>query len=225
MKSASYYNEVSTGDTTAAGAYVPTPHTTVRRLPERASYDRALVHAVLDEGLVCHVGFVAGDRPFVVPTTHVRVGETLYVHGSPASRMLRTLAQGVDVCVTVTLLDGLVLARSTVHHSMNYRSVVVTGRAARVDDLDEKAAALRALVEHVVPGRTRDAREANERELRATLVLALPLDAVSAKVRRGGPLDDEADLGLPVWAGEIPVRLMRDTPVPDGVTLDRLAAV
>jgi nitroimidazol reductase NimA-like FMN-containing flavoprotein (pyridoxamine 5'-phosphate oxidase superfamily) len=232
MKGSSYYNEgyegysneaypdevAASGAEDAAGAYTPGPRTIVRRLPERSSYDRELVHAILDEALVCHVGFVHDGAPVVIPTTFVRVDETLYVHGSPASRMLRTLSDGVDVCVTVTLLDGLVLARSTVHHSMNYRSVVVMGRAHKLDDLSHKAAALRALVEHVVPGRSADAREANEKELRATLVLSLPLEHVSAKVRTGGPLDEPDDMSLPVWAGEVPLRVMRDAPVPDATT-------
>ncbi len=195
--------------------YAPTAQTAVRRLPERAHYDRATVHAILDEALVCHVGFVHDGRPVVIPTTFVRDGETLFVHGSPASRMLRTLSREIDACVTVTLLDGLVLARSTVHHSMNYRSVVVLGRARRIDDLGTRDAALRALVEHVVPGRTAQARAATEKELRGTLVLAVDLEHVSAKVRTGGPLDEEADLSLPVWAGEIPLRMVRDEPVPD----------
>ncbi len=173
------------------------------------------MHAILDEALVCHVGFVHDGRPVVIPTTFVRDGETLFVHGSPASRMLRTLSREIDACVTVTLLDGLVLARSTVHHSMNYRSVVVLGRARRIDDLGTRDAALRALVEHVVPGRTAQARAATEKELRGTLVLAVDLEHVSAKVRTGGPLDEEADLSLPVWAGEIPLRMVRGEPVPD----------
>ena len=199
-------------------SYPAVPATTVKRLPERAHYDRSTVHAILDEALVCHVGFVHDGRPFVIPTTFVRVDETLFVHGSPASRMLRALSGDVDVCVTVTLLDGLVLARSTVHHSMNYRSVVVVGRARCVDDLAARDAALRALVEHVVPGRTAQARAATERELRGTLVLAVDLHQVSAKVRTGGPRDDDADLSLPVWAGEIPLALVRGEPVPHAPT-------
>ncbi|HEX4777999.1 MAG TPA: pyridoxamine 5'-phosphate oxidase family protein [Acidimicrobiia bacterium] len=206
MREQLYCNEV--------GSYPATAATTVKRLPDRAHYDRATVHAILDEALVCHVGFVHDGRPVVIPTTFVRVDETLYVHGSPASRMLRALSGDLDVCVTVTLLDGLVLARSTVHHSMNYRSVVVIGRARRVDDLAARDAALRALVEHVVPGRTAQARAATEKELRGTLVLAVDLEHVSAKVRTGGPLDDEADLSLPVWAGEIPLHVLRGAPVP-----------
>ena len=215
MKESSYYNEV-------IGGYAPGLHTTVRRLPERARYDRALVHEVLDEALVCHVGFAHDGRAFVIPTTFARIEETLYLHGSPASRMLRTMSAPVEVCVTVTLLDGLVLARSTFHHSMNYRSVVVLGRARRVEGVTEKRAALHALVEHVVPGRSDTAREPNDKELRATLVLALELDEVSAKVRTGGPLDDPADLDLPVWGGEIPLRLVRETPAPDATTLAQL---
>jgi nitroimidazol reductase NimA-like FMN-containing flavoprotein (pyridoxamine 5'-phosphate oxidase superfamily) len=167
---------------------MPTEDTTVRRLPDRARYDRATLDAILDEGLVCHVGFVADARPFVIPTTYGRVGDDLYVHGSPASRMLRALSDGVDVCVTVTLIDGLVLARS---------------------------AFLDAFVDHVVPGRTADARPPNEKELRATLVLRLPIAEASAKVRTGGPIDDDEDMPLPVWAGELPLTTVPGPPVAD----------
>ncbi|MCU1463577.1 MAG: putative flavin-nucleotide-binding protein [Acidimicrobiales bacterium] len=194
---------------------MPTEHTTVRRLPARARYDRATLDAILDEGLVCHVGFVTGGRPFVIPTTYGRVGDDLYLHGSPASRLLRTLSDGVDVCVTVTLLDGIVLARSAFHHSMNYRSAVLVGRATVVDDLEEKRAALDAFVEHVVPGRAADARPPNEKELRATLVLRLPIADASAKVRTGGPIDDDEDMALAVWAGELPLRTTPGPPVAD----------
>jgi nitroimidazol reductase NimA-like FMN-containing flavoprotein (pyridoxamine 5'-phosphate oxidase superfamily) len=193
----------------------PSPRTTVRRLPARAVYDRTALHAILDEGLVCHVGFVAGGQPFVIPTTYARVDDRLYLHGSAASRMLRTLAEGVDVCVTVTLLDGLVLARSAFHHSMNYRSVVVLGRAREVVDTAEKIAALLAIVDHVVPGRSADSRPPNEKEILATRVLGLSLEEASAKVRTGPPLDDEEDYGLPHWAGEIPLRLVPQAPVPE----------
>jgi uncharacterized protein len=211
-------------DSLPEGAYAPNPATTVRRMSERGHYDRLLVHSILDEALTCHVGFVvpmadgAGAervRPFVIPTIHARRGETLYVHGSPASRMLRTLATGVDVCVTVTLIDALVLARSTFHSSLNYRSVVVLGRAVAVKDLDEKRVALDALVDHVAAGRSGEARPGSEAELRSTLVLALPLEEVSAKMRTGPPADDEADLALPVWAGLIPLRTLAGPAVAD----------
>ena len=152
-----------------------TPRTTLKRLPQRGSYDRELIDRILDEGFICHVGFAVDGRPFVIPTGYARVGDRLFIHGSQASRMLRTLGQGIDVCVTVTLIDGLVLARSAFHHSMNYRSVVVFGNARMVDDPDEKLAALRALSEHMIPGRWDDVREPDERELQLTTVLSLPL--------------------------------------------------
>ena len=201
----------------------PTERTTLRRLPERGRHDAATIDPILDEALVCHLGLVdASGRPFVVPTIHARDGDQLYVHGSPASRALRTAGgDSVDVCVVVTLLDGLVLARSAFHHSLNYRSVVVYGRATRVDDLAEKEAALAAIVEHVIAGRGGDCRPPNEKELRGTLVLRLPLDEASAKVRTGGPLEDDDDLQLPVWAGHVPIRLVAGDPVPDaGVTAE-----
>jgi nitroimidazol reductase NimA-like FMN-containing flavoprotein (pyridoxamine 5'-phosphate oxidase superfamily) len=195
--------------------FKPTGRTQLKRLPQRGSFEREAVYRILDEGLVCHVGFVAEGAPVVIPTGYARVGDALYVHGSAASRMLRTLAGGVCVCVTVTLLDGLVLARSAFHHSMNYRSVVVFGTASAVEDAGEKLAALRAITEHIVPGRWREVRAPDEGELRKTLVLKLPLAEASAKVRTGPPVDDEPDYRLPVWAGEIPLRLTAETPVPD----------
>jgi len=191
------------------------PRTTVKRLPKRATYDRASVEAILDAGTICHVGFAVGGQPYVLPTVYARVGETLYVHGSAASRMLESAAGGIPVCATVTLLDGLVLARSAFHHSVNYRSVVVLGVAERVDDPERKLAALRAVVDHVVPDRWDEVREPNEQELKATLVLALPIDEASAKVRTGGPIDDEEDYALPVWAGQLPLRLVAGEPVAD----------
>lgn len=196
-------------------AIAPTERTRLRRRPARASFERATVDAILDEALVCHVGFVADGQPYVIPTIHARAGERLYVHGSAASRMLRTLADGVDVCVTVTLLDGVVLARSAFHHSLNYRSVVILGTAVPVTDPAEKLGALERIVEHVVPGRWREVRAPNAEELRATLVLALPIAEASAKIRTGPPLDDEDDCALPCWAGEIPLRLTPLTPVAD----------
>src|SRR5512132_1640323 len=196
-----------------ADHYQPTERTRVRRLPERAAYDRDTVHAILDEGFICHVGFVAGGQPFVVPTGYARVGETVYLHGSTGSRL--GLRPGMDVCVTVTLVDGLVLARSAFHHSMNYRSVMAVGRTRPVFDLEAKEAALRALVEHIVPGRSAEVRGGDRSELAATAVLAVPLDEVSAKVRTGPPVDDEPDYALPIWAGVLPLRQVADAPVPD----------
>lgn len=207
----------------------PTERTTLERLPKRGVYERAAIHAILDEALWCHVGFVAAGQPYVIPTIHARVGERLYVHGSAASRMLRTLGAGVPVCVTVSLLDGLVLARSAFHHSMNYRSVVVLGTAHEVTAREEKVEALEAIVEHVVPGRDADARGPNELELKATTVLRLPLAEASAKVRTGPPLDDEEDYALPCWAGVLPLRLMAgeaqaDPRLPEGVPLPAYVA-
>ncbi len=198
--------------------------TRVRRHPERGVYERPAIDAILDEALFCHVGFVVDEQPYVIPMIHARAGDVLYLHGSPASRMLRTLAEGVDVCVTATLLDGIVLARSVYNHSMNYRSVVVLGRARAVTDADEKLAALEAVVEHVVPGRWQDARHPNKKELAGTSVLVLGLDQASAKVRRGPTKDFDDDVELPIWAGVIPMRLVAgaaetDALVPDGVAL------
>jgi len=187
----------------------------VRRLPERARRERAEVHAILDEGLVCHVGFASEQGPVVIPTLYARDGERLYLHGSPASRMLRSLARGIPVCITVTHVDGLVLARSAFHHSMNYRSAVVFGTAKEVNDLEEKRRALRRIVEHVVPGRTPDTRAPNEFEEKFTRVLAVEIEEASAKLRSGGPKDDEADLSLPHWAGVIPLQLVPGAPLAD----------
>jgi nitroimidazol reductase NimA-like FMN-containing flavoprotein (pyridoxamine 5'-phosphate oxidase superfamily) len=198
-----------------AERYQLTERTRARRLPERATYDRATVHAILDEGFVCHVGFVADGQPYVVPTGYARAGETLYLHGSTGSRL--GLRPGMDVCVTVTLLDGLVLARSAFHHSMNYRSVMAIGRTRPIRDPQEKEAALRALVDHIVPGRSDAVRGADRRELAATAVLALPLAEVSAKVRTGPPIDDDPDYDLPIWAGVLPLALTAGGPAPDPV--------
>jgi nitroimidazol reductase NimA-like FMN-containing flavoprotein (pyridoxamine 5'-phosphate oxidase superfamily) len=192
-----------------------TPRTTLKRLPQRGHYDRELIEQILDEGFICHVGFAVDGQPFVIPTGYARVGDRLFIHGSQASRMLRTLGQGIDVCVTVTLIDGLVLARSAFHHSMNYRSVVVFGNAKVIDDPDEKLAALRALSEHMIPGRWDDVREPDERELQQTTVLSLPLEEASAKVRTGPPLDDEEDYEMEVWAGVIPLRMVAAEPIDD----------
>ncbi len=195
--------------------FVPTERTQVRRLPKRAVYDRETVDRILDEGLVCHVGFVADGQPVVIPTGYGREGNRLYIHGSAASRMLRNLSKGIEVCVTVTLLDGLVLARSAFHHSMNYRSVVIFGIAAVVEDEVTKREALRVFTEHIAPGRWRDVRPPTEDELKATTVLAIPLEEASAKVRTGPPLDDEEDYALPMWAGVLPLKLKPEQPVPD----------
>jgi nitroimidazol reductase NimA-like FMN-containing flavoprotein (pyridoxamine 5'-phosphate oxidase superfamily) len=197
------------------GKFTPTSRTQLKRLPLRAEYDRAAVCRILDEAFICHVGFAQDGRPVVIPTGYARVGDRLYLHGSAASRMLRSLASGLDVCVTVTLVDGLVLARSAFHHSINYRSVVIFGRATLVEAEAEKLAALRAFSDQVVPGRWDDVREPNALELKATLVLALPLDEVSAKVRTGPPVDDKGDLSLPVWAGVVPLHLAAGAPIPD----------
>jgi nitroimidazol reductase NimA-like FMN-containing flavoprotein (pyridoxamine 5'-phosphate oxidase superfamily) len=183
------------------------PRTEVRRLPARARYERDDIHSVLDEGLVAHVGFASEDGPFVLPMAYGRDGDHLVLHGSPASRLLRSFKDGIDVCVTVTLLDGLVLARSAFHHSLNYRSVVVLGRAEVVDDATEKGRLLEALVDHLVPGRAEHARRPNAKELKATLVLRLAIAESSAKVRTGPPLDDDDDLAMPIWAGVLPLGL------------------
>jgi len=193
----------------------PTDRTTVRRQSQRASYERPLVDAVIDEALSCHVGFAIDGRPWVIPTIHARIDDVLYLHGAVTNHMLRSLSGGFEACVTITLIDGLVLARSAFHHSMNYRSVMVFGRATIVDDPDEKDAALRALVEHVVPGRMAEARPPSAIELRKTSVLRLPITEASAKVRTGGPIDDPDDLALPVWAGQLPLSTSYGSPVPE----------
>ena len=192
-----------------------TERTTLKRLPKRGVYDRQLVYGILDEGFICHVGFAVEEQPFVIPTGYARVDEQLFIHGSQVSRMLRTLSSGIDVCVAVTLVDGLVLARSAFHHSINYRSVVMFGRATIVDDREAKLAALFAFSEQVIPGRWNDVREPTEQELRATTALALPLLEVSAKVRTGPPIDDEEDYALNVWAGVLPLHIAAGAPVSD----------
>jgi uncharacterized protein len=192
-----------------------TERTRIHRLPQRGNYDRPTIDAILDEALICHVGFVIDGRPVVIPTIHTRVDDHLYFHGSPASGMLRNLRDGVDACVTVTLVDGLVLARSAFHHSMNYRSVVVFGKAEEVIDRDEKLRVLAALVEHVCRGRSADARRPNEKELKQTLVLRLPIAEASAKIRTGPPVDEAEDYDLPIWAGVLPLPLTPGAPLPD----------
>ncbi len=204
--------------------FAQTHRTTLKRLPKRGVFDRELVNAILDEGFICHVGFMAESHPFVIPTGYARAEDRLYIHGSQASRMLRTLGQGIDVCVTVTLVDGLVLARSAFHHSMNYRSVVILGQAAFITERDEKLEALRLLSEHMIPGRWDDVRQPSEAELKATSVLSLELTEVSAKVRTGPPIDDEEDYELPVWAGVIPLGLVAGEPISDPRLRRRIAA-
>jgi uncharacterized protein len=195
--------------------FTPTERTQVKRLPKRGKYDRETVHAILDAGFVCHVGFNVDGQPYVIPTNYGRAGEIIYLHGSAASRMLRTMSEGVPVSVTVTHVDGLVLARSAFHHSVNYRSVVILGTARLVEDPVEKMDALRVFTEHVMKGRWDDVRQPTEQEMKATSVLALPLEEVSAKVRTGGPVDDEADYSLPVWAGVLPLEMVAKELVPD----------
>jgi len=205
--------------------YTPTQRTKVRRLSKRAVYDKERVHQILDEGFLCHVGFVQDGQPFVIPTLYARSGETLLMHGSGASRMLKTLAEGVDVCATVTLVDGFVLARSAFHHSMNYRSVTVFGRAHTVTDLPAKLEALRLITDHIVPQRWDEVRGPNELEMKQTVVLALPLEDVAAKVRVGPPADDEEDYTLPIWAGVVPIQTQFGTPLPDGRVLPEVKSV
>jgi nitroimidazol reductase NimA-like FMN-containing flavoprotein (pyridoxamine 5'-phosphate oxidase superfamily) len=194
---------------------MPTQRTRVIREPDRGVYDRETAYHILDEGFLCHVGFVVDSQPFVIPTSYGRKDDSLLIHGSAASRMLRQMKQSVPVCVTVTLLDGLVLARSVFNHSMNYRSVVILGKATLVDDSDEKLAALRVLAQHILPGRWDDARQPNERELKATSVLRMPIEEFSAKVRTGPPIDDEEDYSFPTWAGVIPLEMRVRAPDPD----------
>jgi nitroimidazol reductase NimA-like FMN-containing flavoprotein (pyridoxamine 5'-phosphate oxidase superfamily) len=192
-----------------------TPRTKLRRLPARGRHDRETLDAILDEGLVCHLGFVHDGKPAVIPTLHARVGDALYLHGSAASRALRTLSQGVDVCLTVTLVDGLVLARSAFHHSINYRSAVIYGTAHAVTDPAEKTTALEAFTEKVLPGRWEHVRWPNDQELKATSVLVLPIEEASAKIRTGPPIDDDEDHALDVWAGVVPLETRALAPQPD----------
>jgi uncharacterized protein len=195
--------------------FTPTKRTKVQRLPDRGKYDYETVFSILDEGFVCHVGFVVDGQPFVIPTNYGRIDKTLYLHGSSASRMLRTISDGIQVCVTVTLVDGLVLARSAFHHSVNYRSVVILGRAMPVESAAEKKRVLEVFTNHVVPGRWKDIRHPTDSELKATSVLALPLEEVSAKVRVGPPKDDEPDYELPIWAGVLPLNVVPGAPISD----------
>jgi uncharacterized protein len=193
----------------------PTPRTKVSRRRERGDYDRSFIYSVLDEALICHVGFVVDGQPFVIPTIHARVGDRLYMHGAVASRMLKTMRSGVEVCVTATLVDGLVLARSAFHHSMNYRSVVLFGTATETIDVNEKRKAFEAIVEHVCPGRSAEVRAPDEQETKATLVVSLPIEEASAKVRTGPVIDAEEDYALPCWAGVLPLKLQPQLPIAD----------
>jgi nitroimidazol reductase NimA-like FMN-containing flavoprotein (pyridoxamine 5'-phosphate oxidase superfamily) len=195
--------------------YTPTPRTRLVREADRAVYDREAAYRILDEGFLCHVGFLVDGQPFVIPTSFGRKNDSLYIHGSAASRMLRQLKEGVPVCITVTLLDGIVLARSIFNHSMNYRSVVVLGTATLVDDPKEKIEALRLLSEHIIPGRWADSRQPNERELKATSLLKVPIEEFSAKVRSGPVIDDEEDYSFPTWAGVVPLEMKAGTPIDD----------
>jgi len=214
---------------TVSDSFTPTERTRVVREPQRGAYDRETIYKILDEGLVCHVGFSADSQPFVIPTLYARVGDAIYFHGSAASRMLRGVSEGAKVCVTVTLTDGIVLARSVFNHSMNYRSVVALGKATLVDALQEKLEALRAFTEKILPHRWDDARQPNEKELKATSILRLPLTEASAKVRLGPPEDDAPDYALPVWAGVIPLHTVAEAPIRDekcdpGIPLPAYAA-
>lgn len=195
--------------------YTPSERTRVVREPHRGVYDRDAAYQILDEGFICHVGFVIDGQPFVIPTGYGRSRDNLYIHGSAASRMLRNLKRGVPVCVTVTLLDGLVLARSIFNHSMNYRSVVVLGTAMAVEDQQEKLTALQVVSEHILPGRWAEVRQPTEKELKATQVLRLPITEFSAKVRQGPPIDDEEDYAFPTWAGVIPLEMVAGKPIED----------
>jgi len=202
------------------GTFPTTARTTVRRLPKRGAYDKETIYSILDEGFLCHVGFVVDGQPFVIPTGYARVADMLYIHGSAANRMIKTAASdGVDVCVTVTLLDGIVLARSAFHHSMNYRSVVVLGKGRLVTDEQEKWTALHAFTNHIVPQRWEETRQPTLQELKATSVLVLPIEEASAKVRTGAPIDDEEDYALHVWAGVVPIETKIGTPIRDPLML------
>jgi nitroimidazol reductase NimA-like FMN-containing flavoprotein (pyridoxamine 5'-phosphate oxidase superfamily) len=195
--------------------YTPTPRTRLVREADRAVYDREAAYRILDEGFLCHVGFVVDGQPFVIPTSYGRKDDSLYIHGSAASRMLRQMKESVPVCITVTLLDGLVLARSIFNHSMNYRSVVILGKATLVDQPEEKLEALRLLSEHIIPGRWNDVRQPSEKELKATSVLRVPIEEFSAKVRSGPAIDDEEDYSFPTWAGVVPLEMKTGEPIPD----------
>jgi nitroimidazol reductase NimA-like FMN-containing flavoprotein (pyridoxamine 5'-phosphate oxidase superfamily) len=199
-----------------------TDRTRLRRLPKRGNFDRDTIYSILDEALICHVGFVVDGQPYVIPTGYGRIGDQLYIHGSSASRMVRSLAEGIDVCVTITLIDGLVIARSAFHHSVNYRSVVILGKAELVTDAEEKNLALEAITNHFVPDRWADVRWPNELELKATSVLRLPIKEASAKIRTGDPIDDEEDYEMDVWAGILPLKLKPGKPADDSRLKDAI---
>jgi nitroimidazol reductase NimA-like FMN-containing flavoprotein (pyridoxamine 5'-phosphate oxidase superfamily) len=203
--------------------FQPTANTTLKRLPARGAFERATVYEILDAAFICHVGFVVNGQPFVIPTSYARIGDELFIHGSAASRMLRNLSEGIPVCVTVTLLDGLVLARSAFHHSINYRSVMVFGTAQLVTDEQAKFDALKAFTEHIIPGRWPEIRGPNAQELKATTVLALPLREASAKIRTGPPKDDNEDMAIPVWAGVLPLTVTPGEPMADPYLPDAIA--
>ena len=198
------------------------PRTRVVREPQRAAYDREVINRILDEGFICHVGFTLDGQPFVIPTSYGRNEDVLYIHGSAASRMLRNVSAGIPMCVTVTLLDGLVLARSIFNHSMNYRSVVVLGMGSAIEDREEKLLALRLLSEHIIPGRWNEARQPNEKELKATTVIRLQIQEFSAKVREGQVIDDEEDYSFPVWAGVLPINLVAGDPINDARLVEKI---
>lgn len=200
----------------------PTPRTRIVREPQRAVYDRDAVNRILDEGFICHVGFVLDGQPFVIPTSYGRHEDVLYIHGSAASRMLRNVSGGIPMCVTVTLLDGLVLARSIFNHSMNYRSVVVLGKGTAIEEPEQKLEALRLLSEHIVPGRWDEVRQPNEKELKATTILRVPITEFSAKVREGPVIDDEEDYAFPVWAGVVPLSLVTADPISDSRLAEKI---
>jgi nitroimidazol reductase NimA-like FMN-containing flavoprotein (pyridoxamine 5'-phosphate oxidase superfamily) len=195
----------------------------VRRIPKRGEYDKTTIYQIIDEALICHAGFVQDNQPFVIPTIHARLDDILLLHGAKASRLLKHVQEGNPVCVTITLLDGLVLARSVFHNSMNYRSVVLFGSGRALDTEPEKLRALEALTEHLMPGRWRDARKPNQQELDATTVVAIPIESASAKIRTGPPLDDEEDYQLPIWAGVLPIQQQALTPLNDPRLLDDVA--
>ena len=192
-----------------------TARTQIRRKPDRGRYDLATIRAILDEAFLCHVAVDLGSGPVIIPMAFGRVDDDIYLHGAAGNALLRAIARGSDVCVAVTLTDGLVLARSAFHHSMNYRSVVVFGTGVQVDDVDEKRRAVDAIVDHVIAGRSADARPPTDAELRATLVVRIAISEASAKVRTGGPIDDDEDLALPIWGGHIPLRIVADSPIAD----------
>lgn len=194
---------------------IATERSKIRRLPKRGAYDADSIHTILDSAFLAHVGFVVNEQPFVIPTLYGREGDKLYLHGSPASRMLRGSGEGIPLCVTVTLVDALVLARSAFHHSMNYRSVVAFGRAHLIHDAEQKNDALRVISEHVLAGRWDEVRQPSEKELKATAVLEFSIEEASAKSRTGFPVDDEEDYALPVWAGIVPLPVMPQAPIPD----------